>query len=143
MLDEEVKMYKFLLVIVISAILSSCSSESEQTRDISTQIKRQKIKKESEVVNPKILGEWTTGKVLSQLGESITQYRFNNDGSFTITTTLIQMNQKLSGKGSFETNGDQLILKSPNKESKSTYYFEGNDLIIIESDGDKFRLKRK
>ena len=93
--------------------------------------------------DPKLIGDWETDRTLGQLGESITRYTFRANGSYEVSTTLIQARQELSAAGDFRTEGNRLIDTGPNGTNESTYSFDGETLIIEEADGDIFRLKRK
>ena len=126
----------FVLVVVLlfGLALVGCESKSEPTAVLSDK---------ATSLNPRLAGEWETDIILSQLGQSVTRYRFKKDGTFEISTSLIQMGQELSGHGTYRTKGNQLTLTSPMKTTEATYSFDGNTLIIKESSGDVFRLNPK
>jgi hypothetical protein len=91
---------------------------------------------------PRIIGEWETDKIMSQLGESVIYHQFNKNGTFILRQSFIQAHQTLTSQGNFKTEGNQLILVSTEKTSKQTFIFEGDKLLINDGD-DTFRFKRK
>ena len=91
----------------------------------------------------RLIGNWETDNTLGQLGESITRYAFAADGTFEVSVTLIQTKQILSAEGTYRTEGNTLILSGPNEETRSTYSFEDDLLIIDEGNDEIYRLRVK
>ncbi len=90
----------------------------------------------------RLIGEWQTDKILSQLGESQSYQHFKKDGTFVLRTTLFQMRQTISAEGTFSTQGDQIFLQSPQKSVKQVYRIENTILIIYEIGGDTYKYKK-
>ena len=93
-------------------------------------------------IDERLIGEWQTDKILSQLGESQSYQHFKKDGTFVLRTTLFQMRQTLSTEGTFTTQGEQIYLQSPDKSLKQSYRIENGILIIYENGGDTFKYKK-
>lgn len=70
--------------------------------------------------DPKLIGDWETDKTLGKLSESITRYTFRSNGSYEVSTTLIQLRQELSAAGDYRTEGNRLIVTGPNGTHEST-----------------------
>jgi hypothetical protein len=90
----------------------------------------------------RLIGEWATEKLMSQLGESQSYIKFKEDGTFVIRTTLFQMKQTLSSAGAFSTDGDVLYFHGADKSTKQSFYIENGMLTIHEDSGDTFKYKK-
>jgi hypothetical protein len=90
-------------------------------------------------LDDRIIGEWATEKIMSQLGESQSYIKFNKNGTFVLRTTLFQMKQMLSSEGTFSTDGDVLYFHGSDKSTKQSFRIENGILTIHEDSGDTFK----
>jgi hypothetical protein len=92
-----------------------------------------------------VVGEWSTGEVLSQLGPSVTSYTFATNGSFTVATKFTQGQiPTMSASGVYHATTNAIIMIT-NSHTNTVYYrFEGSTLVIDEGRPSKvFRLTKK
>ncbi len=92
-----------------------------------------------------IIGEWSTGEVLSQLGPSVTSYTFARDGSFTAATQFTQgLIPNMSKAGTYRATTNTITMTLGERTKTASYYFEGSTLVIDEGIPSKvFRLTKK
>lgn len=101
-------------------------------------------KPETNLIEPRLVGEWQTEPSLSQLGMIVTYYHFKKDGTFVGSVTFKSADlPEHKVAGTYKVKGNQLILTGPNKETTSTFSFEGDILVLDEGRSKVFRLKRK
>ena len=91
-----------------------------------------------------LIGKWKTDTVMSQLGPSVTEFTFREDGTFALSTSFTWAIPTITAGGQYRIKGNEIIMFTPEKESTATFSFEGHDVLIID-DGpvDRFRLKRQ
>ena len=90
-----------------------------------------------------LLGQWKTDTVMSQLGPSVTEVTFREDGTFTSSTSFRSPFATITASGQYRIEGNELIMVTLEKESTATFSFEGEDVLIIEEGVDRFHLKRQ
>ena len=86
-----------------------------------------------------LVGRWSTGCVMSQLGPSMTRYTFRSDQTFDLSFTASFF--RLSGSGTYRIEDDRLLLTSPQKTNTARFGFDGDHLVIREG-ADTFRLHK-
>jgi Lipocalin-like domain len=91
------------------------------------------------IPDERLVGEWATEKVMTQLGESQTYIRFKENGAFVLRHSLFQMTKTLSSEGTYSTDGNVLYLHGPNKSTKQSFQIENGILTIHEDSGDTFK----
>lgn len=93
----------------------------------------------------KLIGEWETEPILSQLGRIVINYSFKDNKSFTGIVTFIDAelpNEPITGEYVIKDNN--LILKLDDERTVSSiFYFEKELLVIDENGNDIFRFSRK
>jgi|GEM_PF-5178857 len=79
-----------------------------------------------------LVGRWSTGFVMSQLGPSITRYTFRSDNTFHLSFTTWFM--RASDSGSYHSHGEVITLTGEQKTLTLRFHFEGDDLVLRDSD---------
>jgi len=93
---------------------------------------------------PSVVGNWETEPTLGQLGVGVVRYTFRADGTFSAEMELRSMNlpEPLRNSGSYVIDGDEIRF-SRARSSVATFSFEGDKLVLVERDGDRFVLHRR
>src|SRR5882724_2494570 len=87
-----------------------------------------------------LIGRWSTGCAMSQLGPSMTRYTFRSDQTFTGSFTTCWF-LRLGGSGTYAVEGDRLRLQTTDRTNTARFYFDGDHLVIHEG-SDTFRLRK-
>ena len=92
-----------------------------------------------------LVGVWSTGEVLSQLGPSVTSFTFDTNGSFTVATKFTQGQiPDMSATGTYHVTTNTITMITGTRTNTDSYSFEGSTLVIDEGRPSKvFRLTRK
>jgi hypothetical protein len=77
----------------------------------------------------------------------VVTYQFEMDGHFTLVADFEQMSTRDQVSGTFTVEGDRIITESRSgdavhKTVKSKFNLVGDDLVLIEENGDTYRLRR-
>src|SRR4051794_37326622 len=110
------RMHRLILMAGL-ALLSGCSSSHPTS------------------ANP-LVGRWSTGAVLNQLGPSMTRYTFRSDYTFGASFTAFF---RASTGGKYRTDGDQIVVETQQRTNTARFHFDGDHLVIQER-SDTYRL---
>lgn len=86
-----------------------------------------------------LVGRWSTGCVMSQLGPSMSRFTFRSDQTCDVSFTAWFM--RLSDCGTYRVDGDTIILQGRRKTSTMRFTFDGDHLLLREP-GETFRLHK-
>ena len=73
-------------------------------------------------------------------------YDFASDGRVSVSMAQVDGGKRaMSAEGTYQINGEYLVIKRGDKETKHTFKIDGDSLTIIEVSpkGDRFDLKRR
>ena len=87
-----------------------------------------------------LVGRWSTGCVMSQLGPSMTRYTFRSDQTFDSSFTTYWF-LRLGASGIYVVEGDRLRFQTPDKTNTARLHFDG-DHLVIQQGSDTFRLHK-
>src|ERR1051325_5873150 len=79
-----------------------------------------------------LVGRWSSGCVMSQVGPSMSRYTFRSDETFDASLTLWFM--RFADSGSYRVDGDTITLLGKIKTSTMRFDFDGDHLILGDSD---------
>ena len=100
------------LTLLLLAALTGCSSP---------------IRKDAPLV-----GRWSTGCVMSQLGPSMSRYTFRSDETFDASFAMLFM--RLTDTGSYRVDGDVITFTGKSKAWTMRFDFKGDHLMLRDSD---------
>ena len=86
-----------------------------------------------------LVGRWSTGCVMSQLGPSMSRFTFHSDETCHVSFTAWFM--RLSDSGTYRVDGDTITIQGKRKTSTMRFTFDGDHLILREP-ADTFRLHK-
>ena len=91
-----------------------------------------------------IIGEWRTGKVLSQLGPSVTAYTFNTNSTFRVATTFTQGAMPAMGAtGTYSVVTNRIFMVARGRTNSAAFTFEGETLVLNQGPAKIFKLTKK
>jgi hypothetical protein len=79
-----------------------------------------------------LVGRWSTGCSMGQLGPSMTRYTFRSDYTFDVSFTAWFLCLRLGRSGTYVVEGDRLLLQTPHKTNEIRFSFDGDDLVLKE-----------
>ena len=85
-----------------------------------------------------LVGRWSTGFVMSQLGPRMTRYTFRSDNTFDLSFTTWFM--RASDSGPYHSDAETITLIGEQKTSTLRLHFDGDDLVL--RDSDTYRLHK-
>jgi hypothetical protein len=90
-----------------------------------------------------IIGEWATGRIMSQLGPQVTTYAFETNGIFWQTTVFEHGRiRPFISTGTFAISTNTIFLQMRLRTNAVAYALERDTLIIDEGHKEVFRLKK-
>ncbi len=93
----------------------------------------------SQATSP-IVGRWTTGSQMSQIGPSITKLTLNADGTFVLRFRSFLLWG--SDRGTYRVEGNRLFLDGKKCACVDTFTLGADVLVVVEESGDTFRYHR-
>jgi hypothetical protein len=87
-----------------------------------------------------IVGRWTTGGQMSQIGPSVTKLSLNADGTFVLCFRSFLLWG--SDRGKYRVEGNRLFLDGKKCACVDTFTLDGDTLVVVEESGDTFRYHR-
>src|SRR5690349_17541885 len=85
-----------------------------------------------------LVGKWSTGRIMSQLGPSRTRVTFRSDHTFSMSSRAFFI--PFRNRGTYRVDGAKILFEGKHPHSMG-FHFEGEHLILTEP-GDTFTLHR-